>query len=360
MTSVMNILFLGTGTSTGVPQIGCSCAVCTSPDPRNRRLRSSVYVEAAGARLLLDSSPDLRQQALREHITDVDAVLYTHAHVDHVGGFDDLRAFCWRRSGGLPMYASPMTVDTLRTMYGWAFVPKPGRSGYVRPEPHEVTAPFRVGNVLATPLPVLHAGVETYAYLLEAEGRSLVYMPDVKSIPEPSLERMKGVDLLIIDGLRYHLRPTHMCLKDNKLTYAPGESGVISAVMKTGNFSGTVDKDMTVHANGSAYKLVIRAQIPDIIRMEPRKLEWARGEAAAPKTIKITISKELPVNLTTVDLTGDAFDYEPVTVKKGREYKIIVTPKSTARPAFNTIWVRTDSAVPRYKRQMGFLAIKEN
>ena len=119
--------------------------------------------------------------------------------------------------------------------------------------------------------------------------------------------------------------------KDNKLTYAPGESGVISAVMKTGNFSGTVDK-----------------------------LEWARGEAAAPKTIKITISKELPVNLTTVDLTGDAFDYEPVTVKKGREYKIIVTPKSTAKPAFNTIWVRTDSAVPRYKRQMGFLAIKEN
>lgn len=207
MTSVMNILFLGTGTSTGVPQIGCSCAVCTSPDPRNRRLRSSIYVEAAGTRLLLDSSPDLRQQALRENITDVDAVLYTHAHVDHVGGFDDLRAFCWRRSGGLPMYASPMTVDALRTMYGWAFVPKPGRSGYVRPEPHEVTAPFRVGNVLATPLPVLHAGVETYAYLLEAEGRSLVYMPDVKSIPAPSLERMKGVDLLIIDGLRYHPAP---------------------------------------------------------------------------------------------------------------------------------------------------------
>lgn len=149
-------------------------------------------------------------------------------------------------------------------------------------------------------------------------------------------------------------------VKDNKLTYAPGESGVISAVMKTGNFSGTVDKDMTVHANGSAYKLVIRAQIPDIIRMEPRKLEWNKGEPPTPKTIKITISKELPVNLTTVDLTGDAFDYEPVTVRKGREYKIIVTPKSTDKPAFNTIWVRTDSTVPRYKRQMGFLTIKED
>lgn len=148
--------------------------------------------------------------------------------------------------------------------------------------------------------------------------------------------------------------------KDNKLTYAPGESGAISAVMKTGNFSGTVDKDMTVHANGSAYKLVIRAQIPDIIRMEPRKLEWTKGETAAPKTIRITISRDLPVNLTTVDLTGDAFNYEPVTVKKGREYKIIVTPKSTDKPAFNTIWVRTDSTVPRYKRQMGFLTIKED
>ena len=148
--------------------------------------------------------------------------------------------------------------------------------------------------------------------------------------------------------------------KDDKLTYAPGESGVIRAVMKLGNFSGTVDKDITVHANGSSYRLVIRAQIPDIIRMEPRKLEWARGEAITPKTMKITISKELPVNLTSVELKGDAFDYEPVTVKKGREYKIIVTPKSTATPAFNTIWVRTDSSVPRYKRHMGFLTIKEN
>lgn len=215
MTSVMNILFLGTGTSTGVPQIGCSCAVCTSPDPRNKRLRSSIYVEAAGTRLLLDSSPDLRQQALRENIADVDAVLYTHAHIDHVGGFDDLRAFCWRRPAGLPMYASPETMDTLRNMYGWAFERKTVKTGYVRPEPHEVTEPFSVGAVLATPVPVDHASVETYAYMLETGGRSMAYMPDVKSIPEVSLERMKGVDLLIIDGLRYHQHPTHMCLEES-------------------------------------------------------------------------------------------------------------------------------------------------
>lgn len=145
-----------------------------------------------------------------------------------------------------------------------------------------------------------------------------------------------------------------------KQTYAPGETGSINAVMKTGNFSGTVDKDITIHANGSVYKLIIRAQIPDIIRMNPRKLEWDKEAPASPKTIYITISQELPVNLTAVDLTGDAFDYEPVTIKKGREYKIIITPKSTAKPAFNTIWVRTDSTIPRYKRQMAFLSIKEN
>lgn len=214
MTSVMNILFLGTGTSTGVPQIGCACAVCSSPDSRNKRLRSSIYVESCGIRLLLDSSPDLRQQALREHITEIDAVLYTHAHVDHVGGFDDLRAFCWYRSGGLPMYASPKTIDSLKAMYGWAFVSVPERSGYVRPEPHGVENPFHIGEILVTPLPVLHADVETYGYLLVADGKSMVYMPDVKSIPQSSLDKMKGVDLLIIDGLRYRLHPTHMCLKE--------------------------------------------------------------------------------------------------------------------------------------------------
>lgn len=210
----MNILFLGTGTSTGVPQIGCSCAVCRSADPGNKRLRSSIYVEAEGVRLLLDSSPDLRQQALREGITDVDAVLYTHGHVDHVGGFDDLRAFCWRRTGGLPMYASPGTMTILRTMYGWAFGTGPQKPGYVRPEPYEVTEPFRIGAVTVTPLPVDHAGMETYAYLLAAGGRSMVYMPDVKSIPESSLERMKGTDLLVVDGLRYRLHPTHFCLDE--------------------------------------------------------------------------------------------------------------------------------------------------
>ncbi len=215
MTSVMNILFLGTGTSTGVPQIGCSCPVCASPDPRNKRLRSSVCVEAAGLRLLLDSSPDLRQQALRENISSIDAVLYTHCHVDHVGGFDDLRAFCWRRKTGLPMYASAEAMAGLRKMYDWAFTPpKTTASGYVRPEPHEVEEPFTIGALTITPVPVTHAWVHTNAYKIEHQGVSMVYMPDVKSIPPDSVELIKGVDLLIIDGLRYTEHPTHMTLEE--------------------------------------------------------------------------------------------------------------------------------------------------
>lgn len=169
--------------------------------------------------------------------------------MDHVGGFDDLRAFCWRRSGGLPLYASPQTMEALRTMYGWAFEPKPGRSGYVRPEPHEVTEPFRVGNVLVTPLPVMHAGVETYAYVLEAEGQRLAYMPDVKSIPEASLEAMKGVDLLIIDGLRYHLHPTHLCLEESLAAIAairPGRAVLthMSHDMDYGILSGKLPENV--------------------------------------------------------------------------------------------------------------------
>lgn len=163
-----------------------------------------------------------------------------------------------------------------------------------------------------------------------------------------------------IDKIKVTCDCTTANVKGNKLTYAPGESGEITAVMKTGNFSGTVDKDMTVHTSQSDYKLIIRAHIPDIVRMEPRKLEWNKGGPATPKTIKITLSPDLPVNLTTVELTGDAFDYEPITIKKGREYQLKITPKSTSSPAFNTIWVKTDSTVPRYKRQMGFLSIKED
>ena len=120
MTAVAGVsfTFLGTGTSVGVPVIGCGCAVCTSEDPRNRRLRSSVLVCAGGTTVLVDSGPDLRMQALREGIREIDAIVYTHAHLDHVAGFDELRAFCWRRDEPLPLHATEECLGTLKRMYG--------------------------------------------------------------------------------------------------------------------------------------------------------------------------------------------------------------------------------------------------
>lgn len=210
MTSVMNILFLGTGTSVGVPQIGCTCPVCLSTEEKNKRLRSSLLVEIDGLRILIDASPDLRQQALRSGINNVDAVLFTHSHVDHVGGFDDLRAFCWHREGGLPMYASEETMAALKNIYAWAFYPPVQHSGYVRPEPYVFTKSFKIGAVLVTPLPVQHGWVDVHGFMLDYGGKRIIYMPDVKTISTEVIEKMRGVDLLIIDGLRYSEHPTHL------------------------------------------------------------------------------------------------------------------------------------------------------
>lgn len=210
MAESFSITFLGTGTSTGIPVMGCDCSTCRSEDPRNNRTRSSVLIEAPGVRLLVDSGPDLRQQALRENLRSIDAVLYTHGHLDHVTGFDDLRAFCWHRDSPLPMHATEECMATLKTMFAWAFSPANTYRGYVKPDPKIITGPFFYGDLRMTPLPVLHAGVETVGYLFEyPERRSVAYFPDVKAFPDETLEAIRGVDVLIVDALRPGFHPTH-------------------------------------------------------------------------------------------------------------------------------------------------------
>ncbi len=213
MTGTLEFLFLGTGTSVGVPVIGCQCPVCTSPDPRNRRTRASALIRTPEAAVLIDSGPDLREQALREGMARVDAVLYTHAHLDHVAGFDDLRAFCWHRNSPLPLHATPACMKTLREMFGWAFSPGNHRNrGYVQPDPHPIDGPFRCGELSFEPLPVDHAGVETIGFLISAPGApEIAYIPDVKSIPPATAGRLSGVPVLIIDALRpAPPHPTHL------------------------------------------------------------------------------------------------------------------------------------------------------
>lgn len=202
--------FLGTGTSVGVPVIGCGCEVCLSKDPCNKRLRSSVLLRREELALLIDTGPDLRDQALREGIEAIDAVLYTHEHVDHVAGFDELRAFCWRREDPLPLYGSRDTLATLERMFQWAFSSENKYRGYVRPEARIVDGPLQMGDLRITPLPVEHGSVTVIGYRFDAPGmKSLAYLPDVKRIPGPTLAMMRDLDVLVIDALRSASHPTH-------------------------------------------------------------------------------------------------------------------------------------------------------
>jgi len=209
------LTFLGTGTSVGVPVIGCRCQVCNSHDPCNNRTRSSLFVSTSETNILVDSGPDLREQALRENITMIDAVLYTHSHLDHVVGFDELRAFCWGKEEPLPLYATESCLDVLKNMFGWAFHDSNVHSGYVKPDPRIITPEFTVGDLLVVPLPVIHGTVETVGFRFEARnGFSFAYLPDAKSIPENTMKLMANLDLLIIDTLREGSHSTHLSLPE--------------------------------------------------------------------------------------------------------------------------------------------------
>ncbi len=213
---IMKVLFLGSGTSTGVPVIGCRCKVCTSADPRNKRLRSSVLVSSGKTTLLVDSGPDLRAQALRAGFTAIDAILYTHEHLDHVAGFDDLRAFCWEREDLLPLYAGEGCLARLRAMYPWALAAEQKYRGYVRARCIcHGGKPFRIGDIEVQPVPVLHATVETYGYVFRSSGRSFGYVPDIKRLPEASVPLLRGLDALAMDGLCYPQHPTHLSVDEN-------------------------------------------------------------------------------------------------------------------------------------------------
>ncbi|NNC87525.1 MAG: MBL fold metallo-hydrolase [Akkermansiaceae bacterium] len=197
--------------------MGCTCAVCTSGDPRNNRTRCSLHIASPRTSALIDSGPDLREQALREGLTVVDAVVYTHAHLDHIVGFDELRAFCWHRDTPLPMHAGPKTLANLRTMFPWAF--RTTYPGYIKPDPRVIDGPFAVGDLRFTPLPVEHAGIETFGFRVETpSGHSLAYISDVKSIPDATRRQMENLDVLIIDALRPGAHPTHMTIEESLAT----------------------------------------------------------------------------------------------------------------------------------------------
>ncbi len=199
---------LGSGTSMGVPTIGCDCAVCHSQDPRDRRTRPSVMIEWEGHRIVIDSGPDFREQAIREGITRLDAVLYTHGHADHILGLDDLRPLTYPRvtgGGRLPLYARPETATVIQSVFKYVFDDDYKYGGIAQVELREIRGPFELLDVRVIPVPVMHGDAEIMGYRI---GR-FAYLTDFSEVPDESIRMLQGVQVVLLDALRHEPHPTH-------------------------------------------------------------------------------------------------------------------------------------------------------
>ena len=205
---------LGSGTSMGVPTIGCDCRVCTSADPRDRRTRPSIMVQWDSRTVLIDTTPDFREQAIRERIRRIDAVLYTHGHADHILGLDDVRPLSFPRitgGGKIPLYASDSTASTLRSVFRYIFEGDYKYGGLAQVEIQPLNGPLELFGATFTPLPVFHGDA-----LIEAfRFGSAAYLTDFSSIPEESLAQLKDLDILFLDALRHHPHPTHSTVQNS-------------------------------------------------------------------------------------------------------------------------------------------------
>ncbi|NBC10131.1 MAG: MBL fold metallo-hydrolase [Planctomycetes bacterium] len=231
----IELVFLGTGTSAGVPMIGCDCGVCTSDDPRDRRDRPSVlirYPDTAGDQLarfrgdddeqphrqiLIDTSPELRQQAIRHRLHHLDGVFYTHAHADHIFGLDDLRRFNAVMNAPIDLYAEPDVIDTLRQMFRYIF--EPHRNVNVSFVANLIAHPVEVGVGLPlfgatwTPIRLMHGRQPIVGYRIDQQGVSVAYCTDVSTIPPESYPLLAELDVLVLDALRYRHHPTHLTIE---------------------------------------------------------------------------------------------------------------------------------------------------
>lgn len=210
MKSSVEVIMLGTGTSHGVPMIGCHCAVCKSDDPHDRRTRTSIYVRFGALRLLVDTSPELRIQCTTYGIDAIDAVLFTHHHADHVMGLDDLRRFNWLMKKAIPCYGSQRTLSGLRRMFSYAFEPAPD-SPHSRPQlalqPIDAE-PFTIGEQTIIPVPLEHGSLPVLGFRFG----DFAYCTDCNHIPESSLDRLGDLEVLVLDALRRTDHPAHFTL----------------------------------------------------------------------------------------------------------------------------------------------------
>jgi phosphoribosyl 1,2-cyclic phosphate phosphodiesterase len=206
------VTFLGSGTSSGVPMIGCACAVCTSTDPHDKRMRPSIYLSVPGrASILVDTTPDFRQQALTYGVTRIDAVLFTHSHADHILGLDDIRRFNFIQGGPIPCYATDRTWNEIKRTFYYAFdgVQRLG-GGVPRLETHAIAGPLVIGGVRVVPVPLWHGDTP----ILGFRFGNFAYLTDCNRIADESWALVDGVEILVVDALRDKPHTTHFTVEE--------------------------------------------------------------------------------------------------------------------------------------------------
>lgn len=205
MTGELRLTILGSGTSTGVPQAGCRCPVCTSPLPQNSRTRCSILLSFGGRNILVDTATDLRQQVLREGIDRIDAVLYTHTHADHLHGIDDLRPFNLAARGAIPVFGSRESIEVIRRVFAYIFdeAPEPGYRPHLATFP--VGGPFSLFGLPVLPIPLRHGRGNALGYRFGP----LAYLTDCSAIAPEAEARLQGLEVLVLDALRFTPHPTH-------------------------------------------------------------------------------------------------------------------------------------------------------
>jgi phosphoribosyl 1,2-cyclic phosphate phosphodiesterase len=209
----MRVTFLGTGTSTGVPTLACHCRVCKSSDPHDFRTRPSVMLEFDGRVVVIDTTPDFRAQAMREGVERLDAVLFTHDHVDHILGLDDVRVFYFRQQVPIPIFADSRSMESIRRIFTYIFEQKYPYGGLAKLDPHLIDGPFELWGERVIPLQVFHGNLPVLGFRV----RDFAYVTDFSEIPEETLALLGGLDVLVLDALRHKPHPTHSTV-ENSLT----------------------------------------------------------------------------------------------------------------------------------------------
>ncbi|MDW8263093.1 MAG: MBL fold metallo-hydrolase [Phycisphaerales bacterium] len=208
----IELLFLGTGTSAGVPMIGCHCDVCSSPDPRDKRSRCSVVIRYEGHAILVDTAPELRLQAVAHGVDRIDAVVFTHAHADHIMGLDDIRRFNSLKGGPLDVWADARTMQTIQQCFAYAFREPKAEWKLFRPHLHSrlIEGPFHLFGRQWLPIRLIHGDTEVLGFRID----DLAYCTDASEIPPESMELLRGLDVLVLDGLQERKHPTHLTIAE--------------------------------------------------------------------------------------------------------------------------------------------------